>query len=81
MSIIELDAVTKRFGDLAAVDNVSIRLEENVIHGLLGRNGAGKTTLMQILTAQGFATSGAGARLRREPLGELQGARPDLLHP
>jgi ABC-2 type transport system ATP-binding protein len=58
VSIIELDAVTKRFGDLAAVDDVSIRLEENVIHGLLGRNGAGKTTLMQILTAQGFATSG-----------------------
>ena len=58
MSIIELDQVTKRFGDVTALDGVSIHLEENAIHGLLGRNGAGKTTLMQILTAQGFATSG-----------------------
>jgi ABC-2 type transport system ATP-binding protein len=58
MSIIELDHVTKRFGDLAAVDDVSIRLAENVIHGLLGRNGAGKTTLMQLLTAQDLPSSG-----------------------
>ena len=58
MSIIELDAVTKRFGDLTAIKDVSIRLEENVIHGLLGRNGAGKTTLMQLLTAQASVTSG-----------------------
>lgn len=58
MSIIELDHVSKRFGDVSALEDVSIRLEENAIHGLLGRNGAGKTTLMQILTAQALATSG-----------------------
>jgi ABC-2 type transport system ATP-binding protein len=58
MSIIELEAVSKRFGDLAAVDSVSIRLAENAIHGLLGRNGAGKTTLMQMLTAQSMPSSG-----------------------
>ena len=51
MSIIELDHVTKRFGDVTALDDVSIHLRENAILGLLGRNGAGKTTLMQILTA------------------------------
>ena len=58
MSIIELDNVSKRFGDVTALDDVSIRLEENAIHGLLGRNGAGKTTLMQILTAQALAPYG-----------------------
>lgn len=58
MNIIELDRLSRRFGDVAALDDVSLTLEENRIHGLLGRNGAGKTTLMQILTAQQFPTSG-----------------------
>ncbi len=56
--VINVHGVSKRYGDVAALDNVSLSLEENVIHGLLGRNGAGKTTLMQILTGQNFATSG-----------------------
>jgi len=57
-SVIEVAHLTKRFGDLAAIDDVSFRVEENAITGLLGRNGAGKTTLMQLLTGQQFATSG-----------------------
>jgi ABC-2 type transport system ATP-binding protein len=56
--VVNVHGVTKRYGDVAALDNVSFSLEENSIHGLLGRNGAGKTTLMQILTGQNFATSG-----------------------
>jgi ABC-type uncharacterized transport system ATPase subunit len=40
----------KRFGSFTAVDNVTFSLEQNKIHGLLGRNGAGKTTIMQMLT-------------------------------
>lgn len=55
---VAMHGVTKRYGDLAALDDVSFALEENRIHGLLGRNGAGKTTAMQIMTAQNFATSG-----------------------
>ncbi|GEL20446.1 hypothetical protein PA7_42830 [Pseudonocardia asaccharolytica DSM 44247 = NBRC 16224] len=50
--------VTKRYGDVAALDEVSLDLRENQIHGLLGRNGAGKTTIMQILSGQGFETAG-----------------------
>lgn len=53
-----MHGVTKRYGDCVALDDVSLRLQENQIHGLLGRNGAGKTTMMQILTAQNFATAG-----------------------
>jgi ABC-2 type transport system ATP-binding protein len=58
MSAIRLRHVTKRYGGFTALDDVSVELEENTIHGLLGRNGAGKTTIMQILTGQGFETSG-----------------------
>jgi ABC-2 type transport system ATP-binding protein len=57
-TIVEARGLTKRYGSLAAVDDVSFRLEEGGIYGLLGRNGAGKTTLMSLLTGQEFATSG-----------------------
>lgn len=50
--------ISKRFKDVTALDEVNFSLTENKIHGLLGRNGAGKTTLMQIMTGQGFASSG-----------------------
>ncbi|WP_168626658.1 MULTISPECIES: ABC transporter ATP-binding protein [unclassified Cryobacterium] len=55
---IEVTGLTRRFGNVTALDNVSFTVEENGIYGLLGRNGAGKTTLMQLLTAQDFATDG-----------------------
>jgi ABC-2 type transport system ATP-binding protein len=56
--IVAATEVTKRFGQVAAVDNVSFTLRENTIYGLLGRNGAGKTTLMQVLTGQQIPTAG-----------------------
>ena len=55
---IEVRGLTKRFKDVIAVDDLSVRFDEHRIHGLLGRNGAGKTTLMQLLTGQLFASSG-----------------------
>ncbi|HZG89056.1 MAG TPA: ABC transporter ATP-binding protein [Pseudonocardia sp.] len=58
MSVISVSRLSKRYGEFAALDDVSIELSENAIHGLLGRNGAGKTTLMHILTGQGFETGG-----------------------
>ncbi|QWT24329.1 ABC transporter ATP-binding protein [Subtercola sp. PAMC28395] len=58
MSIIATTNLTKRYGSVVAVDDVSLSLEPGKIHGLLGRNGAGKTTLMQLLTGQDFASSG-----------------------
>ncbi|GGC96909.1 ABC transporter ATP-binding protein [Tersicoccus solisilvae] len=51
--------LTKRYHEVTAVDGASFDLEENRIHGLLGRNGAGKTTLMRLLTGQEFASSGS----------------------
>ncbi len=47
--ILEVDHVTKRFGGLIAVNDVSFQLEEGEILGLIGPNGAGKTTLFNCI--------------------------------
>ena len=61
-TVIRVEGLGKTYGHGAnavhAVADASFALEENRIHGLLGRNGAGKTTLMQLLTGQEFATTG-----------------------
>ncbi|MEO6944128.1 MAG: ABC transporter ATP-binding protein [Lacisediminihabitans sp.] len=57
-AVVEVTNLSKRFGNVHAVDDVSFTVAENKIYGLLGRNAAGKTTLMQLLTGQEFATSG-----------------------
>jgi len=46
---IEVDSVTKRFGDIVAVNNVSMKVARGEIFGLLGPNGAGKSTLTKML--------------------------------
>lgn len=57
--MIEIDGLTKVFGNNRAVDNVSFRVEEGEIMGFLGPNGAGKSTTMNILTGYLSATSGS----------------------
>ena len=47
---IEAKALTRRFGDFTAVDDVSFRIERGEIFGFLGSNGCGKTTTMKMLT-------------------------------
>lgn len=48
--MIEVEKLTKRFGNFRAIDDVSFRVEKGEILGFLGPNGAGKTTTMRILT-------------------------------
>ena len=50
MNVIEASSLTKRFGNLVAVDHVSFSVEEGEIFGFLGPNGAGKTTTINMLT-------------------------------
>lgn len=51
-NIIEIKNLTKKFGDLKAVDNVSIIIKKGELFGLLGPNGSGKTTTVKLLTGQ-----------------------------
>lgn len=57
--IVSMNQISKKYGQVSALNDVSFTLQENKIYGLLGRNGAGKTTLMHILTAQIFPTAGS----------------------
>ena len=66
MSIV-INQVSKNFGPVQALQNVSLTLEEGKIYGLLGRNGAGKSTLLNILTDRIFPNGGS-VTLDREPV-------------
>lgn len=56
--IINVKNLTKKFGNVVAVDNVSFGINKNKIFALLGLNGAGKTTLIKMLTCLTKPTSG-----------------------
>src|SRR6202158_4602426 len=47
---IEIEGLTRRFGDFVAVDNVSLKIPKGQLYGFLGLNGAGKTTTIRMLT-------------------------------
>ena len=49
MTAIELTSVTKRFGDIVAVNNASLDVEKGEMYGLVGPDGAGKTTIIRML--------------------------------
>jgi ABC-2 type transport system ATP-binding protein len=55
---IELNNITKKFGDFTAVDNLSLTVEEGEIFGFLGPNGAGKSTTIRMLCTLTQPTSG-----------------------
>ncbi|HEY8627431.1 MAG TPA: ABC transporter ATP-binding protein [Gaiellaceae bacterium] len=58
MALLEVDQVTRRFGGIVALSDVSLELEEGTIGGLIGPNGAGKTTLFNVITRMYKADSG-----------------------
>ena len=59
-AVIQVENLTKRFGDFTAVDNISFEVEKGEIFGFLGANGAGKTTAMRMLCGLSNPTSGSG---------------------
>lgn len=82
MYAIEINSLSKEFGQVKAVDNVSLKVEEGEIFGFLGPNGAGKSTTMMILTTLLKPTSGTAlvagfdvvskARQVRQKIGYVQ---------
>ena len=57
-STLEIDGVTRRFGDLVALDRLSFRVEPGQMFGFVGSNGAGKTTTMRIVMGLDDADDG-----------------------
>jgi ABC-2 type transport system ATP-binding protein len=57
--MIEISGLTKRFGDLTAVDNLNLRVEKGEVLGFLGPNGAGKTTTVKIMSGLMYPTAGS----------------------
>jgi branched-chain amino acid transport system ATP-binding protein len=68
MALLSVRNVTRRFGGIVAIDDVSLDVEQGQIVGLIGPNGAGKTTLFNVIT-----------RLYKPDSGELEFAGKSLL--
>lgn len=74
-ALLNLTNVTRKFGGLLALDNVSLSLIEGEIIGLIGPNGAGKTTFVNVVT--GVLKPTSGSILFRGK--HIEGLRPDLV--
>jgi branched-chain amino acid transport system ATP-binding protein len=57
-TVLRTDGLTKKFGELTAVDNVDLEIHEGEIRGLIGPNGAGKTTVFNMLSGMLDPTAG-----------------------
>ncbi len=78
MHAIEVDNLTKKFGDLTAVNAISFTVENGEIFGLLGPNGAGKTTLIRMLTTLTPPTSGTARIGGHDIVSDPNGVRHTL---
>jgi ABC-2 type transport system ATP-binding protein len=71
--VIEIDNLTRKFGDLTAVDNLTLSVDKGEVFGFLGPNGAGKTTTVRMLCCLISKTSGT-ARIGDYDIGRPQDA-------
>lgn len=75
---VEVEELTKHYGDVHALDGVSLQAAPGEIFGLLGHNGAGKSTMIRILTGRAKPTSGSAHVLGHEVPRELEAVRGDI---
>ncbi len=75
---VEVDDLTKHYGDVHALDGVSVQVAPGEIFGLLGHNGAGKSTMIRILTGRAKPTSGRAQVLGHDIPGELEAVRGEI---
>jgi ABC-2 type transport system ATP-binding protein len=78
MNAIEVDHMTKKFGDFVAVNDVSFEVPAQEIFGLLGPNGAGKTTLIRMMTTLLTPTSGTARIGGHDVITDANGVRGTL---
>lgn len=71
MNTVECRELTKVYGSLKAIDNLSFVIEENKMTGLIGRNGAGKTTLLKVITGFLHKTAGEVKVFSENPFNSL----------
>ena len=72
--MIELQGLTKRYGDKTAVDHLTFTVRPGVVTGFLGPNGAGKSTTMRILLGLDSPSSGE-VRIDGKLIGQVEGRR------
>jgi ABC-2 type transport system ATP-binding protein len=72
-AVIEVQALSKQYGDVTAIDAVSLTVRKGELFGLLGPNGSGKTTMIRMLTGQTRPSSGSatvlGLDAEKDPIG------------
>ena len=77
-AIIETDQLTKRYGPVRGIHEVSIEVERGEVYGFLGPNGAGKTTTIRTLLDLLHPTSGTATSVRtRQPPSRAARSAPD----
>jgi branched-chain amino acid transport system ATP-binding protein len=74
-ALLTADNLTKRFGGLAAVNDISITLYRNTIHAVIGPNGAGKSTLANLLSGDTVPSSGSVHLMGKD----ITGAAPEKI--
>ncbi|MDD4136578.1 MAG: ABC transporter ATP-binding protein [Methanoregula sp.] len=73
--VLEARDLSKTYGDVTAVDHVTLTVEEGALFGLLGPNGSGKTTMIKMLTGQTRPTGGTATVLGVDVLSDPVGVR------
>jgi ABC-2 type transport system ATP-binding protein len=73
--MIEVERLTKNYGNVTAVNRVSFSVAEGELFGLLGPNGSGKTTMIRMLTGQIPPTSGSARVMGLDPASDPIGVR------
>lgn len=80
MTLLKVEELTKNFGGLAAVSNVSMEINKNELVGIIGPNGAGKTTFFNLITGVYVPTTGTISLESNGEMKKLNGIKPDKIN-
>jgi ABC-2 type transport system ATP-binding protein len=78
MPAVETTGLTKRYGDVVALSDLSLSVADGELFGLLGPNGSGKTTTIEILTGQREPTAGTASVLGKDPVTDPLSVRESI---